>query len=434
MKVKTMTTTSSKPKKRAVPKKARATRITRDGLLSGMLKSDDGRSYLSMIRAAKKTNLDLMDAVTPPGSFLEILLKEVKYKTDLPPEIALGVFVSQLSSLLAQNGVTVSWFDDTSHPCHMDMWLLVLAPSGAGKTWLRNLVREVLGFSVKELPEPGSGSAFLHALSEQGGISLWNRDEYGQLIKQIKDGGPLGPIRGHMLQAYDHGKLEINTLKNGQIIIEHPVLSIFGSTVDTTFKSCVDAEMLSDGLLARHLFFVASMGKLKMSRYPRQEIVESLSAHKFTIDLRANITKETEYIIGPEASELYDELWKDLANSIGNSIDPAYFRRTTWAVSKYAVIYHLNLGKMGNIIDADSMRWAWRMIQLHIQYAREALVLCDPGFATRFEKIIGWIEIQARNGVDIRSSTFTRTLLRQFGRDLKNMHEAKQLIEVVGNN
>ncbi len=429
-----MTTTSSKPKKRAVPEKARAKRITRDGLLSGMLESEDGRSYLSMIRAAKKTSLDLMAAVTPPGSFLEILLKEVKNKTDLPPEIALGVFVSQLSSLLAQNGVTVAWYDDTSHSSHMDMWLLVMAPSAAGKTLLRKLVSKVLGFSVNELPEPGSGSAFLNALSEQGGISLWNRDEYGQLIKQIKDGGPLGPLRGYLLQAYDHETLEINTLKNGQTIIEHPVLSIFGSTVDTTFKSCVDAEMLSDGLLARHLFLIASRRAMKVSRYRLEQVIVRLSAHKATIALRANLSQETEYIIGPEASELYDELWKDLANSIGNSIDPAYFRRTTWAVSKYAVIYHLLIGKTGKIIDADALRWAWRMIQLHIQYAREALVLCDPGFATRFDKIIGWIEEQAKTGEDIRSSTFTRALLRQFGRDLKNMHEARQLLDVVANN
>lgn len=292
---------------------------------------------------------------------------------------------------------------------------------------------ESLGFSVTELAEPGSGSAFLSALSATNGVCLWCRDEYGQLIKQIKDGGPLGPLRGYLLQAYDHEKLEINTLKNGQTIIEHPVLSIFASTVDTTFKSCVDAEMLSDGLLARHLFFVAPRRPLNVPRYPLQQIIESISAHSSAGDLKANILRATKYVISPEAAKVYEVLWKELARSM-EDLDPAYFRRTTWAVSKYAVIYHLLLCEQGSLIGAEAMRWAWRMIMLHLQYAREALMLCDPGFAARFDRIITWIEKQANDGTDIRSSAFTRTLLRQYGRDLKTMTEAKQVIEIVGCN
>ncbi len=161
---------------------------------------------------------------------------------------------------------------------------------------------------------------------------------------------------------------------------------------------------------------------------------DSLSKHSSATNLKAKITQEPTYIISPEASQLYDELWKELAKSMGDSIDGAYFRRTTWAVSKYAVIYHLLLGKSGNSIDAETIRWAWRMIQLHLQFAREALQLCDPGFATRFDKIIGWIEDQGKTGAEIRSSEFTRTLLRRFGRDLKNMNEARQLIDIVANN
>ncbi len=415
-----------------MPSKEKAPRrLTKKNLLSEILASPSGREFLTTVALGRRSRLTLMDAVIPPGTFLEILAQQIYKETDLPVEIAVAVFMSQLTAAMAGKSITVSWEDDPAHPAEMALWMLVLAPSGAGKTLLKNLICEALDLTIDTLPEPGSASAFLGGLSALGGTALWCRDEYGQVIKQMKDGGQLAPLRGHLLQAYDHGKLENSTITRGTVSIEHPVLSIYGSTVDVTFRSCVDAEMLSDGLLARHLFIVAERRPLEVPRYRLAPILSALSTPQVSQSLRARIFSEASYVISTEAALCYEQLWKELAKSIGDGIDPAYFRRTTWAIMQYAVVFHLLLGEAGPIIKPISIRWAWRMVMLHIQYARDALVLCDPGFAVRLEKMIFWVEQQAHAGADIMSSVFVRKLLSQFKNDIKSASDARQIIGLV---
>ena len=95
------------------------------------------------------------------------------------------------------------------------------------------------------------------------------------------------------------------------------------------------------------------------------------------------------------------------------------------------MIYHILLGKPGKEIGIDAMRWAWRMVQLHLQYAREVLTLSDPGVATRLDKILGWVEEEAAQGRDPREPSFARRLLMRFRRDLQSLSEARQVIDMA---
>jgi hypothetical protein len=400
----------------------------RDKLLARVLAAPDGPSMLALIRERGESRLTAVDAVTPPGSFLSVVISEVRERTDLPPEIALGVVMSQMAGALTQGGCTVSWPGD-SRPVQMAMWMVVLAPSGAGKTLLRSLVDEALGLDVKNLPEPGSARAFLSGLQECNGTAIWVRDEYGQLIKQIADGGPLGPLRDYMLRAYDHAPLEVTTQKDGLTKIEHPVLSIFASTVDSTWAGCIDAAMLADGLLARHLFIVAQRRPLSVPRYPTREMSEAISSA--AVGLRERLHERVDYVITEEAASVYDTLWRKTAGVLNGKIDPAYFRRVTWSTSRYAVLYHLLLGEPGREIGPHAMQWAWRMTLLHLQYVREVLNLSDVGFAGKVEKILSWVEMRIGQGTDPTSNAFIRELIQHFRRDLSNASEARQLIDLA---
>lgn len=402
----------------------------RDKILARVLAAPDGPSMLAMIRDRGESRLTAVDAVTPPGSFLAVVIDEVRRQTDLPPEIALGVVMSQMAAALTQAGSRVSWPGD-HRPVEMAMWMVVLAPSGAGKTLLRNLVDEALGLDVRNLPEPGSARAFLSGLQECHGTALWTRDEYGQLIAQIAAGGPLGPLRDYMLRAYDHAALEVTTQKDGLTKIEQPRLSIFASTVDSTWASCIDAAMLADGLLARHLFIVAQRRPLSVPRYPMQSMSEAISLAAQASGLRERLAACVQYVITEEAAATYDALWRKTAGTMNGSIDPAYFRRVTWGASRYAVLYHLLLGKTGQEIGAEAMQWAWRMVQLHLQYVREVLNLSDSGFANRLERMLAWVEDEIRKGADPASISLVQAILRRFRREIGNANEARQVIDLA---
>lgn len=402
----------------------------RDRLLSQILTAPNGRDMLALLRATGHRRLGAVEAVTPPGSFADVVIDQVRQKTDLPPEIALAVVLSQIAAALAQAGTTVSWPDD-HRPVELTLWILVLAPSGAGKTLLRTLVADALQLHPPELAEPGSARAFLDALRDRDGTALWVRDEYGQLMRQIADGGPLGPLRDYMLRAYDHGPIEITTRKDGLVKIDKPLLSIFGSTVDSTWSRCIDPAMLADGLLARHLFVVAERRPLSVPRYPMQDMRDAIN--QAATPLRARLaTEPIHYVITAHAASAYDGMWREIVGHLGNAIDPSYFRRVTWNAGRYAVIYHILLGKTGTEIGIDAMRWAWRMVQLHLQYAREVLALSDAGVASRLDKILTWVEKEAAQGRDPREPAFARRLLMHFRRDLQSISEANQIIDIAG--
>lgn len=415
--------TSGKTPRRSAKKKAQR----RDSLLSELLRSASGKAFIVGLRT--RGRLTEVDAVSPPGSLLDAVISELRSKTDLPEELGMVVVHSLLSSALAQSGATVSWPGE-QRGSEMAMWHLVLAPSGAGKTLVRKLISDALGLELRELPEPGSARAFLNSMAELNGRTTWVRDEYGQLMRQIADGGPLGGMRDYMLRAYDHARLEVVTAKSGGVAIEHPVLSIFGATVDTTWASCIDASMLADGLLARHLFVVAQRRPLSVPRYPLAEMRDVIQKAAEPLRDRLAATGQT-YRISSTAAKLYDELWIETIGQVGDSVDAAYFRRVTWSAARYAVIYHLLLNKSGEEIGVDAMRWAWRMVMLHLEYVRQVLSLSDSGFAPKIDKILGWVEARASAGEDVTSNAFVRALCRQFSRDLSNASEARQLIDLA---
>ena len=115
-------------------------------------------------------------------------------------------------------------------------------------------------------------------------------------------------------------------------------------------------------------------------------------------------------------------------------MDAAYFRRVTWSAGRYAVIYHLLLGKDGTDVGVEDMRWAWRMVMLHLQYSRQVLALSDSGFAAKVEKILSWVEVRHAEGADVTSNAFVRTLFQKFKRELSNASEARQLIDLARKN
>lgn len=347
---------------------------TRDHTLHTLLSSENGRDLVAVAHALRQQHLDVIDSAIPPRTLLEAVVREIRDKTDLPPEIGVAVTHALLSAALVQSGSTVRWPDSTQQ-IELCLWLVVLGPSATGKTLIRKIIERALGITVTNLPEPGSARAYLDGLAEVGGRAFWMRDEYGQLTKQIADGGPLGNLRDYLLRTYDHDRLEINTHSSGDASVDHPVLAIRGSSVDTTWATCVDAAMIADGLMARHNFIRAARRPLSVPRYPVDAIEAAIRASVARVDLGARLRERQEYQISERAAEWYYAAWRDMVGTLGDRLDPAYIRRITWGAARYAAIYHLLLGEEGAVIRTDAMRWAWRMTQLHLQYALETLSL-----------------------------------------------------------
>ena len=405
-------------------------RDTRDSTLRTLLSSSDGRDLVAASLARRRQRLDVIDSAIPPQTLLEAVVHEIRERTDLPPEIGVAVTLALLAASLVQSGSTVRWHD-SAQQIELGLWMVVLGPSASGKTLIRKIIERALGITVTTLPEPGSARAFLDSLAKIGGRALWIRDEYGQLMKQIAEGGPLGNLRDYMLRAHDHEKLETHTHSSGNTTVDHPVLTILGGSVDSTWSSCIDATMLADGLLARHLFVRATKRLPSVPRYPVDAIEATIRAAIERVDLGVRLRERQEYQIGERAAEWYDAAWRDMVGTLGDRLDPAYVRRITWGASRYAVIYHLLLGEDGEVIRTDAMRWGWRMTQLHLQYALETLSLSDASFAARLDGILSWLDHYIGEHPDATETELARALLQRWRRDLQSASDARGLIDLA---
>ncbi len=189
--------------------------------------------------------------------------------------------------------------------------------------------------------------------------------------------------------------------------------------------------MIADGLMARHNFVRAERQPLSVPRYPVDAIEAAIRASVSRVDMGARLCERQEYQISERAAEWYDAAWRDMVGALGDRLDPAYIRRITWGTARYAAIYHLLLGEQGVVIRTDAMRWAWRMTQLHLQYAVEVLSLSDNSFSARLDSIVAWTGGYMDVHPEASETELARALLQRWRRDLKSANEARGMIELA---
>jgi hypothetical protein len=170
---------------------------------------------------------------------------------------------------------------------------------------------------------------------------------------------------------------------------------------------------------------------MAVSRYPVDRIESAVRAAAQQTDLGARLRAKQEYQISERAAKWYDIAWHDMVGALGDRLDAAYVRRITWGAARYAAIYQILLGEEGPVIRTEAMRWAWRMTQLHLQYALETLSLSDASFAARLDGILAWLDAHMREHPEATETDLARALLQRWRRDLQSAADARGLIDLA---
>ena len=190
----------------------------------------------------------------PPGSLLEDIITQFHTKTNIPLERPFTTFLHYLGSWLLKEDVRVVVGSSTEleeqKTVLMDFWTIVLAASGAGKTWTQKEIANGLGDVAPKIGGSVSAAAFIDEL-DKNPKALWIRDEFLHLLKQIEQpGNPMMDVKDYLLRIHDNEKIS-RTTKKYDINIEEPALSILGFNVDATFINGMSAESLIDGFAQR---------------------------------------------------------------------------------------------------------------------------------------------------------------------------------------
>jgi hypothetical protein len=411
---------SAQKKRRAAPKK-------QDTALRRLLHSEEAVGLGALLNAR---DLSTVDALTPPGSVLDSVVRAVRRETDCPPELGIITTFAVLSAALCKSGSTYCYHDDP-RSIHPALWLVALAESGAGKTFVRSEIASALNVELESIPTPASGPAYIDALAAVGGIAFWDKDEYGQTIKLIAANPTMADLKDALLNSYDHRRISNQTRKHGLIEVSHPVLVIYGATPDASFGSCIDAEMLIDGFAARHLWAPVQNCPLSVWRYNRERIAKIICTHPTIGMLRTNLAEKRQYVITEAANRVLKASFEDTVTELGDSLQRGFVRRITFAAGHYALLYHLLTQRDPSAqIGAAAARWAWRMVMYHLWGAKRALVLADPKLSDKLTKMMAWCaHARAEN---LSTQELVRRFTQRFSRDVSGVGEARQMLAVCG--
>jgi hypothetical protein len=343
-------------------------------LLARMLTCKETGSVLKAILFAQERDVWRGVVATPPASLLEVVLAEFMRATPVAAELPFMSCVCLIAQMLCERGAALVMND--GQKIRPDLYTVLLADSGEMKTWsLGKLLKafEMGGWQPNELDDAGSTAGLEEGLQEnQGKQVIWLLDEFGKFWEQTKTEVHQRTPRV-LLMAYDHSTIT-KRLKNSQLEIKDPCMSLLGVTVAKTIHEKLTAEDWASGLCQR-IAFVFAPKDTDPERNPFNRefaILDGINLERITAAFRkANQTPvHTDYRLTSDARSAIGDAWVLMGKQ---GITQDFVRRIEFRIFKYALVYHWLLGKASNEIDKEDVNWAFRLAMLHVADLRKIL-------------------------------------------------------------
>jgi len=316
----------------------------------------------------------------PPGSLAEVVVSEFQRKTNIPLELPFFTLLHWVAAYLLKHDVSLR-LPGSEGVVKPDLWTVLLASSGAGKSWTQKRIYKSL--EMGELAFPGgiaSAAKFVQELAEHN-KSIWIKDEFGQFLKALSNQTHLEEIKAYLLSLHDNETIERKTQKYS-VTVEDAALVILGFTVWETFPEQVSAEDVLDGFAQRFSYIVAERDeKRAMIDYPIWNL--NSESWKERWDTLVKKIAHPEYVISQGAMDGYKIAFSMLYNE---QIPESFYRRLLWRAHKYALVYHILRGQgHQKELAAEDYGWAGRVLYLHVH---DAMRLLDSHGLSDFEKVL----------------------------------------------
>lgn len=242
-----------------------------------------------------------------------------------------------------------------------------------------------------------NGVLLCRQASIAGNRAAWFQDEWVQTLKRIETQTYCEELREYLLRLHDGKPLARRTVK-GSIEIADPALVILGTTVDETFLDNVSAESMLDGFSQRFGFIIGDADPDRTpDRFPIYKVEDAgnLAPVCAAWEAIAALPLHPEYLVGAEAEAAFCDAFRHHYQQ-NREVPASFFRRVMWRTFKYALVYHILLGKADAWIDAEDVGWAIRVAGLHLSDARRLL---DGYRLTELEAVVVKAEsLQTRLG------------------------------------
>lgn len=365
----------------------------------------------------------------PPGTLVEDIVDEFDLKTNIPLELPFFLFFHFMAGYLLHNNIClkVEPARGKTEIVQPDIWTVVLAGSGSGKTFtsksIRNGIPDLKDYFY-DIAGIASTARFVDDL-QKNNRKLFVRDEFNELYKQLNGNvtGPLSELKDIFLRLYDNETIT-RKRRDDEIVIENAAIAFLGMTVTESFTKNLTADDIINGFAQRFSFIVAQKDQNKqMVDYPIY-LLEKDSWNERWIELTKTIKYKT-YISDAKAVNAFKKAFILLSNK---DLDESFYRRQMWRAHKYALIYHILLGRgESEYIDPSCYGWAARMIHLLLQDCTD--LLKTHGFSA-IESNIQKVEALEQRLADKGQEMTIRDIVRHI-RTIKSVSEAKGLLYIM---
>jgi len=315
--------------------------------------------------------------IVPPGSFLATVVDRFEQGSDVPLEIPAFAALHGIAAWLLDHQVSVVVRGSENLP---DLWTTMLANSGASKTYATRVLQRVM--PLRRFPEVTTAAQFVADLQEHN-RAAWFQDEWGQLIKRINSQTYADEIRDYLLRLYDNATITRRT-RTSTVEVKDAALVILGTTVTDTFLQSVTLESMLDGFMQRFQYVIADRRPGDPMPIYTMDDTPNISALRSAWDDLQRMTIHQRYTVTPATEDAYSQHFMRLFRD-HQDVPASFFRRILWRGFKYALVYHVLLGKETAEIDEADLGWAMRVSELHLRDARRLL---DAYNMSDLEKIV----------------------------------------------
>ncbi len=310
-----------------------------------------------------------LDDCIPKGSILEAVDEYFWTKTDIPRELPFFNVLHYVMAKLMQQGVEIAKGSQRILP---DLWTIVVAPSGAGKTMTQKALAKAMGGQVKLFPDASSSLQFVENLQNYR-LGLFLRDEFAQFLKTITKDASMKDVRDYLLRTYDNTDITYASTKT-KIKVNRSAISILGYSPIATLTSYLTKEMLLDGFAQRFSFCVADrddrpiVGDYDFDGLPAvvSPLWQEIASTPF----------HPVYHVDEAGRQAYDKVVQlVVTRARKEGIDDSFSRRLAFNTYKYGLAYHVLTGKKDNTIHTEDLIFGAKLTALHLLHLRKVLDL-----------------------------------------------------------
>ena len=336
----------------------------------------------------------------PLGSVLEATVREFDQKTHAPLELPLFTTLAMLSAIALKRKIRIR-ISGVAKPLEVFVWIMLLAESGSLKSLTMSSIAEVIEEAgekdlFRELSGVSGPAAFMQEFAGTGETPSMNRllftlEEAGQFRKKMRDGGPLEELKNIFIQIYD-GKQVTRITKTSKLVVENPVISLFGISVAEIFLQEVLPEDMLSGEMQRQAIILCEPYDVNARRHAIMKINLGKTRRDWKRLIQSLV--HAEYTVNPRMVRFFESINKRLVEKFSKDIPDSFLLRIMWSFHRYALLYHLLLGKgHEQNISKDAYRYAERVIERILSdMARVFRLTLSSETRRKMEQVEKWIE------------------------------------------